>query len=60
MKNTGGINMNNYDSSRDTTWSGFVGELQWGQLPISQLLPYHPCITTYLPANRRIAGVNHQ
>lgn len=51
--------MNSYDSSRDTGWSGYVGELLRGQQPINQLLPTHPYIDT-LPQMEKVLEKNTQ
>jgi len=49
--------MNSYDSSRDTGWSGYVGELLRGQQPINQLIPAHPYIDT-LPQMEKVLERN--
>lgn len=51
--------MNSYDSSRDTGWSGYVGELLRGQQPINQLIPAHPYIDT-LPQMEKLLEKNTQ
>lgn len=51
--------MNSYDSSRDTGWSGYVGELLRGQQPINQLIPTHPYIDT-LPQMEKLLEKNTQ
>jgi len=51
--------MNSYESSRDTGWSGYVGELLRGQQPINQLIPTHPYIDT-LPQMEKVLEKNTQ